>query len=380
MAATSRGRVLTEQHQQAQETLAGLLARLLVEVLREFFDPTDIAESAAAVAGLSAGHVLEARAQSRELSTRYVEDFQLAEVDGPPDVPYVEESLTEWDVAEAMEKAVRAAGFGAAKRGGSLQQVEDAVVRAVTGRGQKLAADAGREVVMEHVKKGDGPIGYARVVDADPCPFCAMLASRGLFLMGEDAQGAGLYKSNSFDLSNERFVGDGKFKVHDHCDCTMEPVYSHDGVITLPGNGNQLAREWAQIASGRADPWGAWERWRVSGTLPEDYDGDLEGVKRPRPAAPVRGRDTGVRRMPEAKTAKERKRVAEPKLDKEASRAKIQEWIAADRDRIARIDREIEALSQQGLREEDTAVAALVEERALLLSIIERHEKKLEKM
>jgi len=76
---------------------------------------------------------------------------------------------------------------------------------------------------------------YLRVTDADPCYFCAMLASRGP-----------VYDEDSFDDSNPRFFGPGDYKVHDHCNCTLEPLYYSDAK-----------------AAGRAEEFEA--LWRTSG-------------------------------------------------------------------------------------------------------------------
>lgn len=60
--------------------------------------------------------------------------------------------------------------------------------------------------------------GWARFTEDSengPCYFCAILAS----------QGAVYLTSRAFDQSNKKFVGDGPAKVHDHCKCTLRPVY-----------------------------------------------------------------------------------------------------------------------------------------------------------
>lgn len=135
-----------------------------------------------------------------------------------------------------------------------------------TGAAVKFALNGGRGEVQQLVVvdareriKNRKAIGWARFTedsDSGPCYFCAMLAS----------QGAVYYDSTSFDRSNNKirdigapaapkgvgqkyvaellakldaregktrparqrraFLGDGPAKVHDHCKCTLRPVYS----------------------------------------------------------------------------------------------------------------------------------------------------------
>lgn len=92
-----------------------------------------------------------------------------------------------------------------------------------TGAGVSKAMDGGRSKVIATVrdmaparKARRRAIGWARVTDNDPCYFCGLLASQGAFYVRED----------SFKASNAKFVGDGVAKVHDHCRCSLRPVYS----------------------------------------------------------------------------------------------------------------------------------------------------------
>lgn len=132
-----------------------------------------------------------------------------------------------------------------------------------TGAGVKFALNGGRgevqQLVIADAKTRDAPIGWARFTEDSengPCYFCALLAS----------QGAVYLSGNSFAVSNSRlreppaprgaeqkavadllakldaagekrgipraapraFVGNGPAKVHDHCKCTMRPVYREE--------------------------------------------------------------------------------------------------------------------------------------------------------
>lgn len=132
-----------------------------------------------------------------------------------------------------------------------------------TGAGVKFALNGGRGEVEQLVLidaqdrfKRNEPIGWARVTEDSengPCYFCALLASQGAVYYNEDS----FERSNSMirDLplsqktgekyldsligkldektvqkglkSTERraFIGEGTAKVHDHCKCSLRPVY-----------------------------------------------------------------------------------------------------------------------------------------------------------
>lgn len=113
----------------------------------------------------------------------------------------------------------------------TAKAIEGAVVRHVTDGGRQTIAENARldpkaiQVIdSEQRDRRDPPINYARVLSGDPCYFCAMLASRAAPSM----QRGGRYYADSFRYSNELFVGDGLAKVHDHCQCSLKPVYRSD--------------------------------------------------------------------------------------------------------------------------------------------------------
>ena len=263
---------MTEEHRQEQVRLADGLIAALVKLFERLVDFQNIDSSALEFAKQAAPLVMKARYASELLTRDYVKAFDA--VENPNHDPKLladlpSDGIDAVDVAGQVATAVRASMKISVRHGADEGAALEAGKAAATGKARKLAGDGGRSVLTQFVDKGLGPVGYARVVDADPCPFCAMLASRGVSYTGLMPDGAGLYRTDSFRSSDARFAGDGRFKVHDNCDCTLEPVYKIDGKIKLPGNGDELAKEWAEIASGRDDPMGAWRRWRESGTLPE---------------------------------------------------------------------------------------------------------------
>lgn len=372
MARTSEGRELTEKHRKGQAGIVKRMLKVLLGIWDEEADYRNIDQSSLSFARRAAPEVMKFRAVSREYSKDYLvnfRDLEVPEADRKPIADVVdnyslEDALQEmWTAARASMKKVSAKGY-------NTQDGLEAGRNAVSGKATKLVADGGRKVIKDDIDRGNGPVGYARVVDADPCAFCAMLASRGVSYTGYLADGEGLYRTDSFAASNSRFVGKGDFKVHDGCQCTMEPVYKVGGKIRLPGRGDELARNWARVAAGERDPLKAWQRWWNSGTLPETYDGPLqEGEKRPKPP---------------------RKKV-KPQTKAERSGAPVKKWSELEdtdflawaddlEQRLVGVDAELAELKALGKDSEDIAVFALEQQRKAFLSQIEKYRAQAMKM
>lgn len=377
MAVTHAGDKLTEEHRRQQVKVGDSLAKVLVKLFARLFDWSRIDESAEEFARQAAVEIARYREASRMLSVDYLHAFHAVEA---PDAPAPVEEPSEVDeveIAREILATTRGVAKSLSRKGYSESEGVERTRQSVVGKATKLAADGGRQVIEAEVRRGNGPVGYARVVDADPCPFCAMLASRGLYFAGEESAGTLLYRSDAFAASNARFAGDGRFKVHDHCECTMEPVYKVDGKINLPGNGNQLAEEWAQVAAGQENPWLAWQRWRDSGTLPENYDGPLDGTRRP---APVHGQSTGRRKRPAPAKASERRSAEKNPMAGAWDADRYRAYADELEKRAVGVQQEIAELKARGQSDEDIAVMSLVQEHKALVSRIGRYRKEAEKL
>ncbi len=365
--------MMTEEHRRQQVKLTEQIADVVRKLFRKHVDWADIDGSTTEFVRHAVPQIMMYREESRLRSINYMHAFQAVEA---PELPPMMEEPDDYDEAEAattLLKSVRGVLKALSRKGYPVDEAMDRAEQAVASKSGKIVGDGGRNLIESEVRRGHAAVGYARVVDADPCPFCAMLASRGVYYEGKEAPGAQLYRSDAFNASNARFKGDGRFKVHDGCCCTLEPVYMKDGKITLPGNGNQLAEEWAQIASGRPDPWLAWQRWRESGTLPEDYDGPLESRSR---KPPVHGQKSGRRKKPVPAKPSERKAASADSAVPEWSKADFLEHADTLDMRVHAIDAEIAALKSRGQTDRDVPVLALAHEKRLSLSRIEKYRKK----
>lgn len=381
MARTAKGRRLTERHRVDQSRIAAAIVKAVLRVFGERFDLDHIDRTGYEVAAAVAPLILGGRRQSHDFSFAYLHNFHAAEGGDPRDAPVdYDDRFTEDQATAELARTIIGVSKALAKKGKPYPENREATRQAVATKVTKVVADGGRAVIENDVRaggKGRGPIGYARVADADPCAFCAMLASRGVYYLGNTIEGNGagawLYTTDSFKASNARFAGDGEFKVHDGCECTLEPVYySGEGKIQLPGDGNRLAEQWALVAAGRGkDSFATWRRWIDSGTLPEDFDGPLEGKKRPSP------------KKTRAQQAKKKARQKKADADAEKitlSRDTVEKYLQVYEDRLAGIEAELAALREQGQDSTDLPVIALEGEKRRLTQQVDTYRAFLSKM
>ena len=326
MAHTRKGRELTEQNRKAQASIVAALVETLRSLFLDIFDVDDMDGSAKEFITKALPLVLDSRDLAYEQGYAYLDAFRRVEVrslvdgehaprdddqhaldlelleefldDDGPDFfghdPHTDLPQPDKVVADLYTSSA-AVAKAKVKNGDTPEVAKQRAADAVAAKAARHVSDGGRAPLMAEVRTGGhGAVGYARVMDANPCPFCAMLGSRGA-----------VYRSDAFESSNALFTGDNRFKVHDACECTLEPVYGRSATDLPPGNA-ELAQQWAEIASGQDDPFAYWRRWRESGTKPGDERSTAD-VESKRPSAPQYGRD----RARATATRKGRKQIAE---------------------------------------------------------------------
>ncbi|WP_157032170.1 hypothetical protein [Kitasatospora cheerisanensis] len=111
------------------------------------------------------------------------------------------------------------------------------------GAADREVLRGGRSMAEQSARRDTRVIGWARVTDASPCGFCAMLASRGAVYKSRDSAGlAGGPPASLDDLT----------KFHDLCHCQIVPVYSR--ADHLP-DGSEVWRDlWAEATDGLSGP------------------------------------------------------------------------------------------------------------------------------
>jgi hypothetical protein len=77
------------------------------------------------------------------------------------------------------------------------------------------------------------------MTDGDPCAFCALMASRGPSYTDKGTAGGS---------ANAKFIGEGLFKFHNDCGCTVAPSFQRGTKHLSP-----IAQEAARVYSKETD-------------------------------------------------------------------------------------------------------------------------------
>lgn len=236
-----------QKYRGTQALLAARLAQQVLRVWRDLMNPAKVDASWPAVRSALKPLVEQARAQSAALAgDAYMEARRAAGVpDGGFDpsgplqlaIDRLEASL---DVTGPVEfkKAIAA--------GKTPQQAMDAAAVRMVGSAQFLALEGGRSVMKQSIDADERATGWSRVTDADPCAWCAMLASRGP-----------VYKS-------AKTAGDprqGGNTYHDHCACQAWPAFTLDEPFI--GVAEKLYDDWLRETRGHGGKHAvnAFRRW-----------------------------------------------------------------------------------------------------------------------
>lgn len=109
-------------------------------------------------------------------------------------------------------------------RGVEYAPIDERIAHAQTklaGVTEQVVQRQGIDQTVDTVQRDRTALGYVRVTEPDPCYFCALLAIRGP-----------VYKDGVFSKSDAKRVPHvdtiSDAKVHDHCRCHMQAVFSED--------------------------------------------------------------------------------------------------------------------------------------------------------
>ncbi|MFI2242371.1 VG15 protein [Streptomyces chrestomyceticus] len=101
--------------------------------------------------------------------------------------------------------------------------------------GARLAEQGGRDALREARENDDECIGYYRMTDANPCGFCAMLASRGLVYT----------ETRNASRRTRTWVDDqDPDQYHPDCHCQTLPLFRG---VAMPANDRRKAEEYERI-------------------------------------------------------------------------------------------------------------------------------------
>lgn len=216
------GFALADAHRVGQVRLTAQIQRVLAEVWKRTIDPARL--DATFPVYLRAAEVVlgQGRTASDALARRYYmkvassAGFDPSALSAPP-VPMN---------PDAVETSLRVTGPVLVKsqvaRGVSLEAAQAAGLAATVAAGKRIMLDGGREMLIQASRLDKNVRGWARVSDGGPCPFCAMLVSRG-------------------PVYSEQTVS---FRSHDRCGCGVRLVYRNDRDGGWSDNATQLRRLW----------------------------------------------------------------------------------------------------------------------------------------
>lgn len=249
MASSPQAEALTQAHRSAQAKAALALAVLVIRRWR-LTDPAD-PRSASQFVEFLIPQILRARGNSAGLAAAYYQAFRQIELGPslesfiPQQMRDMEENILRTSLSVtgpiAYQGKIKAIGdVDPVQRKALEQQAFDEAGAQAAGAAIRHAQNGGRDTVVGAVKDDQRAIGYARVTKAHPCYFCAMLASRGA-----------VYKKDSFQDSDTFFTGSfSTAKVHDSCQCSLEPTFSR--TAALPGRGDEFATLWGSTTRGKS--------------------------------------------------------------------------------------------------------------------------------
>lgn len=204
MASTPEGRALTEAHRLAQVRIGAQTVEQAVTSF-ELLDPSALDATFPRWLRIMRPIIARQRDQSAALAANYLTTFRTLELGqsvspfpailaGPADEQAVATSLLVTGPANIRSSLAKGVPFS---------QAVDGARAASAGASMRHALDGGRETVTLTVVGDPRAKGWARVASGKPCSFCAMLAGRG-------------------PVYSDQTV---KFRSHDHCSCSAEPVY-----------------------------------------------------------------------------------------------------------------------------------------------------------
>ena len=237
--ATPQAERLAEQHRVQQVTLRAGVARDVLALLRDLFDVENADRTWPAIRSMLAAAARQQNATSATLANGYYGEARTeAGVDGAF-IPITPVALAE----ELLKVVLDATGIAAFKRAISLGKTPEEALRiagvSLAGAVSRLVLSGGRDAIIGNVREDRQAVGWARLTDAHPCAFCAMLASRGP-----------VYRTKQT----------AKFEAHDHCACMPVPAWNRDEAWLQ--HSKDLYEQWQDITQGHsgADARRAWRR------------------------------------------------------------------------------------------------------------------------
>lgn len=333
---------LAEAHQRLIEKETRYFSTLTASLIERYWDDSQPTESLRAITAALTTQVTARRSRLLQDTIPYLEQFHKLETGKTIDLSKL--LTVRLPSANRVARELESAGLTAVRKAihsGGTSPMQEYVERALAGSAGKLTRAGSDLPHQQFISSGQGPVGYVRVTESHPCAFCAMLASRGAAHLYTKTNSAPLlYSQDAFHGSaaekRARAVERGEtwtgsdVAVHNHCSCTLKPVYKINGNYSIPERSKEYAKLWSQIGAGERFGRERFNRYLTSQTLPPDYQGPLKGVRRPLPIAEALDRHKRAERLADRVVSLSFQDYATLKLEKMtgASRSDLQDSLA----------------------------------------------------
>lgn len=248
---------LTEAHRVAQSRLSAAVSLFVLNAWRAIVRMDDIDSTSRLWLEIVLPRILAGRRRSADLAAAYANQFRAAEIEAElvamfdaikeANEEQIRTSMTVTGPVALKQRIKTANRLPAQRRHAELDKAFTNSGVGAAGAAIKHVGEGARDTLDEVPRRDPQAIGWLRVTKADPCYFCAALASRGP-----------RYRDDSFDDSDPRFFGPGEHKVHDHCGCGLEPVYHRDA--PWPGRGKEFEELWKSSTRNAGDKMNAFRR------------------------------------------------------------------------------------------------------------------------
>lgn len=213
---TTQARQLTTAHQRAQWQQAAE-AVALSQAAWEALDVADIDATIPLWLEAQLPIVQRGLEASARLAAQYLRAFRTVEL-GDAGSPVLADDMDAAQVAASLQVTGPVAFKRAIGQGRPPRQASRRAFTQLSGAVVRHVAAGGRRTVDATVRADSQALGWARITAADPCEFCALLASRGpVYGSREVAEGAGLGRR----VRGSRTGGDA---YHDSCVVGSTPV------------------------------------------------------------------------------------------------------------------------------------------------------------
>jgi hypothetical protein len=227
MAATVEARRLTESHRLAQARIGARTATQLLASW-QILDLVDLDRTTERWLRVVLPIVTVNRRESARLAATYLQTFRTLETGSLAGFAAV--------LADEIDRAAVSTSLvvtgpvyvkAAMTRGLTLEEASVTARVAAARAALRHSLGGSRDTIIRSISADRQALGWARATSADPCHFCAMLASRGP-----------VYRSEA----------DAAFEPHDGCHCQPEAVYNADAA--WPPGSDQYRELWDSATEG----------------------------------------------------------------------------------------------------------------------------------